>query len=226
MNNYLLEIENEFSRLRGRASRLSPLDWNLAQSWEDKGVPLRIVLNAMNDGFKKFQASKPDDSINSLRYFTSAVEKQFAEWQKSQVGKSQVGKSMEVKNDMKFAAHAISDKMNILEYLIDGFTVKTQLPEPLAPSVKEIRRDLINLIGEVESKQLSTDDIENRLNEMAIGLALPMIMSVSEAEREAIIAKINADYSQIKLDDDSRAKILIRQLYDRFGLPELTLFEI
>lgn len=30
-SNFLEQIENEYSRLRGMPSRLSPMDWNLAQ---------------------------------------------------------------------------------------------------------------------------------------------------------------------------------------------------
>lgn len=224
MSNYLSEIENEYSRGRGKASLLTPLDWQLAQTWEDRGIPLRIVLAAMGDGFKKFHALQRDDTINSLRYFTQEVEKQFTDWQRSQVGKN-----TEKKSDMKdecFTAYASFDHTDVLEYLVERFTDRSNLPEPLASTVPAIRLELVNLIEDAKQKQLSTDDIETRLGELATKLALPAINSISESEREEMIAKINNDYGQRTLTDDSRAKILMRQLYDRFELPELTLFEI
>lgn len=69
MSNFLEEIENEYSRLRGMPSRLSPMDWNLAQVWEDSGLPLRVVLRAMGEVAEKFRAQKRTDKINSLSYF-------------------------------------------------------------------------------------------------------------------------------------------------------------
>lgn len=64
------------------------MDWGLAAQWETNGIPLRIVLRAMDDALKKHADQKRKDSINSLRYFTPAVEREFADWQTSQVGKS------------------------------------------------------------------------------------------------------------------------------------------
>ena len=86
--NYLENIESEYSRIRGKWSPLSPMDWQLAQSWEDSSIPLHIVLTSMSDVFRQFEANKKGGKINSLSYFTQEVEKQFSAWKESQVGKS------------------------------------------------------------------------------------------------------------------------------------------
>jgi hypothetical protein len=91
MSNYLQEIENAYSRGRGKLSRLNPLDWNLAATWENSGIPLRIVLSAMEIVFDNYRQKKRPGLINSLSYFTQEVEKQFTEWQAGQIGKSETG---------------------------------------------------------------------------------------------------------------------------------------
>lgn len=100
MNNYFEEIENAYVRIRGTHILLNPLDWALAQSWENKGIPLHIVLSAMADVQKRFNAQKRPDKINSLSYFTQAVEKSFIEYSKSQIGKSQPDDTAETNVEM------------------------------------------------------------------------------------------------------------------------------
>lgn len=241
MNSYLSEIENEYSRLRGRASFLTPVDWQLAASWEEKRVPIHIVLRAMDDVSKKFQAQKRKDSINSLRYFKQEVEKQFAEWQTSRVGKyvdentvwsdddlkdlSNSSLNYAEENNMKTTIFYADEYIETLETLYEQFK-KSELPEPLASAVLNVRRDLLLLAEEVRDKHLPVDDIEERLVELARGLEIPIIAATSDAERGEMITKINREYENRRIDDNLRAKILMRRLYTRYDLPELTLFEL
>lgn len=226
MSDYLPQIEEEYSIGRGKPSRLSPLDWTLAQAWETKGVPVWLARRAMGDVVKNFKSKKPGQIINSLSYFKQEVEKQFNEWLQSQVGKSiEISTTEENTMDNVYVQESASIEIDTLEALAEQFN-KKDLPEPLQSAAVAVRRDLILLIEDASQKHLSMDAIEDRLKEIKLGLVLPMIISVPEAERETIIEKINKDFSGRTLDDDSRAMILTRRLYERFGLPSLTLFEL
>lgn len=116
INNYLEQIESEYSRIRGKWSPLSPMDWTLAQKWEDSGIPLHIVLTAMSEVFRKFESSKKGGKINSLSYFTQEVEKQFASWSASQVGKNTEDEidSSEVDEGFEFEVEPLSDNARII----------------------------------------------------------------------------------------------------------------
>jgi hypothetical protein len=116
INNYLEQIESEYSRIRGKWSPLSPMDWTLAQKWEDSGIPLHIVLTAMSEVFRKFEGSKKGGKINSLSYFTQEVEKQFASWSESQVGKNTEAEidSSEVEEEFEFEVEPLSDNARII----------------------------------------------------------------------------------------------------------------
>lgn len=87
--NYFSEIEELFIRRRGRNLLLSPLDWALIESWQEREVPLHIILRGIEKIFD--QADKQPNkkrTVKSLLYCKEEIEAQFAEWLESQVGKS------------------------------------------------------------------------------------------------------------------------------------------
>jgi hypothetical protein len=47
--NYFTEVEDEFVRRRGKQLLISPMDWALVESWKNAGIPLHIVLRAINE---------------------------------------------------------------------------------------------------------------------------------------------------------------------------------
>lgn len=87
---YFSEIEAAFVRRRGRNLLLSPLDWALIEAWKERGVPLFIVLRAIElifDQAAARDASQPRKRpIKSLLYCRDEVETQYAVWLEAQVG--------------------------------------------------------------------------------------------------------------------------------------------
>jgi hypothetical protein len=66
---YLLAIEETFNRRRGAPHLLSPRDWALADAWRKSGVPLRLVLQGIENCFDAFERRAPGPRrINSLSY--------------------------------------------------------------------------------------------------------------------------------------------------------------
>jgi hypothetical protein len=87
--NYFTEIEETFVRRRGKNLMLSPLDWALIETWQEREVPLHIVLRGIEkvfDTIDKQPARKR--SVKSLFYCKEEIEAQFSEWLESQVGKN------------------------------------------------------------------------------------------------------------------------------------------
>ncbi|HZN02321.1 MAG TPA: hypothetical protein VFD06_01915 [Candidatus Polarisedimenticolia bacterium] len=71
---YLLAIEETFNRRRGAPHLLSPRDWALADSWRRSGVPLRLVLQGIENCFDAFERRAPGPRrINSLSYCRQEV---------------------------------------------------------------------------------------------------------------------------------------------------------
>jgi hypothetical protein len=239
MSNYLSQIETEFSRGRGRSSQLSPLDWNLAQSWWDSGIPLHVVLGAMEELFRKHAEQKRKNPINSLRYFTSAVEQRFDDWKSTQVGKpifrnTASSEENTMQNSSTIAAMTAQTDTNV--QILDGIAdnlmpdnferCRITLPEPLRSAVARLRGEVLALLDDAALKQKSTDDIEARLTELRAEFELSLIVSVSEEERARIINETKAEYGKFTVLPDVEHKVLIRKLYRKFSLPELTLYAI
>jgi hypothetical protein len=85
--NYYTEVEDAFVRRRGAHMLVSPLDWSLIESWKEIGVPLHIVLRAVEQAFDAWDA-KPQRHrrVNSIFYCQQAVESCYAEYRQSLVG--------------------------------------------------------------------------------------------------------------------------------------------
>ena len=89
--NYFTEVEEEFVRRRGKPLLVSPMDWALIESWKNAGIPLHIVLRAINQAFDSYDARpRKYRKVNSVFYCQQEVESMFAEYRLSQVGASPV----------------------------------------------------------------------------------------------------------------------------------------
>jgi hypothetical protein len=84
--NYFTEIEDAFSRRRGKHLFVSPLDWSLMETWKDRGIPLHVVLRGIEQSFDSYEAKPRRRSVKSLFYCQEEVEAQYAEWLESQLG--------------------------------------------------------------------------------------------------------------------------------------------
>jgi hypothetical protein len=88
-SNYLSEVSNLFLTCRGSTLHLSPLDWQLISEWELQGIPLPVVLRAINDVFDKYymQPKAKQKPVKSISYCAEEIEAAFEMWCELQVGK-------------------------------------------------------------------------------------------------------------------------------------------
>ena len=72
---YYQAIEEAFNRRRRAPLLLSPRDWALITAWKDAGVPLRVVLQGIDNCFDAFE-KRPRGSrrINSLGYCRQEID--------------------------------------------------------------------------------------------------------------------------------------------------------
>jgi hypothetical protein len=85
---YFSEIEETFIRRRGKNLLLSPLDWALIEAWQEREVPLHLILRGIEKVFDNYEKSKKKRAIKSLAFCSEEVEAQYEEWLESQVGKN------------------------------------------------------------------------------------------------------------------------------------------
>ena len=66
---YFAQIERQFGVRRGGPLMLSPRDWQRIEGWQNKEIPLEVVLRGINRAFDHFEASAGKTRrINSLSY--------------------------------------------------------------------------------------------------------------------------------------------------------------
>jgi hypothetical protein len=85
---YFQAIEDHFSRLRGTPLLLSTRDVALIDDWWRAGIPLRIVLAAIERVFARRAEAAGRGPVSSLRYCRHAVEEAFTEWREARLGEA------------------------------------------------------------------------------------------------------------------------------------------
>lgn len=84
--NYFTEIEDTFVRRRGKHLLLSPIDWAMIEGWQERGVPLHIVIRGIETVFDAFDKKPSPRTIKGLLYCREEIEAQYAEWLSMQAG--------------------------------------------------------------------------------------------------------------------------------------------
>src|SRR5436190_24016222 len=87
---YFEEIEGHFAARRGTPFILSAKDWALMQRWHDEGVPLPVVIEAIDSVFEKNEASGRRKVISSLSYCRHAVKELWQERKNLYVGEAEM----------------------------------------------------------------------------------------------------------------------------------------
>ncbi|HET8798079.1 MAG TPA: hypothetical protein VFO89_10355, partial [Thermoanaerobaculia bacterium] len=81
---YFEEIEAHFARRRGTPFVLNAKDWALMKSWHEAGIPLPVVIEALDSVFDKREAQ--GKKVNSLSYCRHAVKELWDERKELQIG--------------------------------------------------------------------------------------------------------------------------------------------
>jgi len=88
--NYFTEVEEHFSRRRGKGLLVSPLDWALIATWRDSGIPLHIALRGIDVAMDSYQARLPrrSEKLNRLVYCHDSVMSEYVRHLETHVGES------------------------------------------------------------------------------------------------------------------------------------------
>src|ERR1041385_1340663 len=113
---YFAEIESHFAWKRGTPFILNAKDWALMKEWHDAGVPLPVVIEAIDSVFEK--AAERKKVVNSIHYCKHAVKELWDERRELTVGEG--------------ASTPEASPAEALEALA------VQLPEPFASRVREL----------------------------------------------------------------------------------------
>ena len=224
---YFTEIEQTFVRRRGRNLLLSPLDWALIQTWQEREVPLHVVLRAIEKVFDGVD-SQPvarKRNVKSLTYCREEIEAQYAEWLEQQVGKS--SSEHHCKDDEQ---NGFLTAETISEHLANSIAAlkrvgKPEIKEDLQRAIERLEKLKANLNGDSEATEKKLLEIENfldqRLKQNVESAHLNRIKNDAENHLAAYKNKMDREVYENTLN-----LMIMKRLREEAEIPRLSLFSL
>lgn len=223
---YIQRVEDRFAQLRGTPLLLSPKDWALAECWWRDGIPLRIVLEAMESVFEARAAAGggAPRPVLSLAYCRHEVEAAFEEWRESRLGAgtgSALGQPS--RPGPEEAARFLCDCARRLETASSG----RPHAAPLEVAARKLQELAVRLRGpSAPALAVAEEELEAVEDELLDGLLAAMDPATREAMEEAIREDVGALRPRLT-ERAYRSNVqgrLRSQIREREGLPRLTLY--
>ncbi len=152
---YFIDIEAHFAQRRGTPFVLSAKDWALMKEWHDGGVPLPVVIEAIDSVFDK-QDGK-GRKVNGLRYCRHAVKELWDERRELQIGAAEAAPEENAEALLEDLANAVPE--------VFADRVRELAKEKSVPRIEE---RLIELEQELLSS-LASDEIRAEARALAAG---------------------------------------------------------
>ena len=240
--NYFTEVEEEFVRRRGKQMLISPLDWALVESWKDAGIPLHIVLRAINEAFDAYDArGQKFRKVNSVFYCQQAVESAFAEYRLAQVGGDQTSEASEGAFGRK---RQPSDEETFPKDVLFGFLKKcddelrlaalqasTHGATDLKNAIDRARMRMTEIIAEIESStRVDAEALERDLDglDRLILEAARESLGLEELKKLRAEAKSHLRSYRKKMDEaiyeQTVQNFIARRVREMNNIPRMSLF--
>ncbi len=230
--NYFSEIEETFIRRRGRNLLLSPLDWALIETWQERGVPLHIILRGIENVFDIYDKNpNKRRTIKSLTYCKEEIEAQYAEWLESQIGKNgkpeiltpetQVSKEENYSKSELFSDETIAEHLSKISAELDF------AEDHSVGDLKEVLEKVSKNLSELKNKNLSAEKLEENLEKLDASIDKILLKSFVTEKLKAETSKKIAEY-QTKMEKEVYERtfklMLLKSLRDEREIPRLSLF--
>jgi len=200
---YFQEIARVFFGLRGAPFVLSSRDMVTISSWEERGIPLRVVLEGMERAFEKYGKRAGGRKISSLFYCEPEILKAAAEFIDRRVGRPEKRESRE-------------DKRKRIRVGVERFL--ESLP-PQAGFLGGVYREALAVLG----RRVAPEDALERLDAKVEEL---ITKEADAAFRAAVEKRVGADFAGRPPGELRRiaAIELVKQWRERYRVPYCSYF--
>jgi hypothetical protein len=227
--NYFSEVEETFNRRRGKYLFLSPLDWALIESWQERGVPLHVILRGIEKVFDGVDNQpKRRRSVKSLMYCREEIEAQYEEWLERQVGKSEANGDGDA-SDSESESALFSDE-NVKTHLQN---VARQLEPARAKAAGELREVLMRVtarlaeleksFSDAEALEDALGDLEKLIDAALLETADEKILAALKSETEKLMAQYRGKMER-EVYERTFDLMLLKNLREAAEIPRLSLF--
>lgn len=212
---YFTEIEEHFQRARGTGLFLmSPLDWALAESWKNAGVPLEAALRGIDAAFEKWRSRRQrSQRINSLAYCAQAVMQEAEAMARNRPGTG-AGQG-----EATIAPEAVRRHLEKGAAALEG-----------SAGFEEIAASLRSILAEFDRHAADLRELELRLTALEDRMASIARARLSEDRILAMRRELERDLGpyRSRMSAEQLARLeksfLDRKVYETAGLPRLSLF--
>jgi hypothetical protein len=214
--NYFTEIEDTFVRRRGKHLFLSPLDWALIDGWKERGIPLHIVIRAIESVFDVYDRQPAGTrTIKSLFYCREEIESTYLEWLNSRVGTSD-------NEEAQFPADAVAAHVRDVAAKLRSLQ-NEGLTEEIERAVERLDALAADLTGNTESIDGTLGDIEKILDRSLLERRTDPQFKKIEKE---IAAELRPYRSEMEPEvyRNTLELMLLKRLREEAGIPRLPLF--
>ncbi len=225
---YFSDIESAFVRARGKHLFLQTTDFALVQTWQERSIPVHVVLSSINTVFKNYNENengKPKRLINSLSYCTQEVEAQFASWSESQVGKSETYVSSDAEEEAfnDITVRQLTERMKKLE------AIQETAPDKLREAIELVVPLLFSAIKEFEIHQ-DLQRLEEELSHLESQLNDAIGASVSGKEYAELTKTLEKELGGLSRNLNNEVymqtlnSLRLKTLRELYNVPRLSLF--
>ncbi len=180
---YFQEIESHFAARRGRPHVFNAKDWVLLKSWRDDGIPLPVVIEALDSVFDK--AAERGKNVSSLSYCKHAIKELWNERKELAIGSG---------------ATPEESPAALLDALAASFDM----------SEHAVVREFASRVRELASEK-SVPRIEERLIELEEMLVAALVTPALRAEAAALAAGV--DEKSRARTEEAHLRRLVREAY-------------
>jgi hypothetical protein len=229
--NYFSEIEELFVRRRGRNLLLSPLDWALIETWQEREVPLHIILRGIErvfDCVDKQPARKR--TVKSLLYCKEEIEAQYSEWLETQIGKngSEKNRSSELKSEKSTAEKPDLFPDEAINIHLEKVEAELKAARDKADgNLRETLEKVAVQLSALRNKSLSAEKLEESLEKMDALVDESLLANLEIERLKSEIEKQIASY-KIKMEPEVYERtfnlMLLKRLRESAEIPRLSLF--
>jgi hypothetical protein len=181
---YFTEIESHFAQRRGTPFIVNTKDWALMKEWHAEGIPLSVVIEAIDAVFDRFDATQR--KVNGLSFCKFAVKELWRE-----------------RKDLQIGAENAAPEENV-EPLLEALASRlaaNEVAAPFAPRVRELARER------------SVPRIEECLMELEQELIDSLLPRAEALRAEARALTSGADEKTRTRTEQAHLRRLIREKY-------------
>ena len=191
----------------------------MIEGWQERGIPLHIVLRGIESVFDVFDQNPGPRTIKGLLYCREEIEAQYQDWLGMQVGRSD--------EPSKVAGEAFSRESieAHIQSAIDQLraTEEKRLREDFERAAVRLEELKANLTDDAEIVDKSLSDIEHFLDQSLVTNSDKKHLKTLERETTA---QLRAYKSQMEKEgyENTYRLILLKRLREDYGVPRLGLF--